>query len=196
MCSVDITPNTLPPWYWKKESDTHKCTCIYLIKKKQQQQTKIPSGSWYVDWQCPRLRECSKNENVTEKRSFEGECDNFEDKIYVKDLMTRHTSKPERAIFLLECIAQKPLVKKPVYFLEQHLFPALKQYHRTPQNEFVCFFLCQMIRMKRWNFRAVSFPPFLDRNNRRTNIGANYRVKINSWAVNILNIYIDRCIYT
>ena len=44
-------------------------------------------------------------------KSFEGECDNFGDDTTVKDFISRHTSKPERAIFLLETIVQKPLVK-------------------------------------------------------------------------------------
>ena len=60
---------------------------LYIFSEKN------PSGGWYVTENAL--------ENLTEKRSFEGECDNFEDNVSVKDLISRHTSKPERAIILL-----------------------------------------------------------------------------------------------
>ena len=34
-----------------------------------------PFGGWYIGGQCPRLKDFPKNEQLAEKRSFEGNCE-------------------------------------------------------------------------------------------------------------------------
>ena len=49
----------------------------------------------------PEAERLSKNEQLAEKRSFEGNCKNFEDNLSVKGIILQYTSKPERGLFIL-----------------------------------------------------------------------------------------------
>ncbi len=49
----------------------------------------------------PEAERCLKNEQLAEKRSFEGNCEKFEDNLSAKGIIFQYTSKPERGLFIL-----------------------------------------------------------------------------------------------
>ena len=40
-----------------------------------QQVNKTPFSGWYIAGKCPRLKDCPKNEQLAEKRRFDGNCE-------------------------------------------------------------------------------------------------------------------------